>query len=1835
VQEYEELRIRVRSVGTRRYLVLANGPATAAGVIAVDREPSEYWEAFNRLIRIELGQEPAGALQVVAEHRKLGRDIFGLLFQEPLKRCLDESLVRAQSHRPPRGLRLRFDLPPELRDLPIESLTAPPASPMPSLALNNNLSLVRSLPGNPPGARLPDPQAPPEFIHLLVAVASPSGCELPPLESAEELDELQRKLLPLVTPVTTERATRGRLQQWLGDHADEPAAVLLLAHGVYDDAKGEGFVYLEEEDGSCDPVPGQLLGGMLVKAQRLRLVVLNLCAGGRSAQSEPFLGVAQALIGNGVPAVVAMQAQVSEAAAARLSPILLGRISANDTIDEAMTTARRQIANVPDSTDIEGSTPVLFLHERCHHGWLFKARGVVKRGQRLVDPLREGSDALARCTAGKGNFKPDDVLRAARFLRDTGDWGRVLDTARLSEPTMERQWLLEEAYVERVLGTLEELCTALADEGNPSPARALLATLRSRKSPENLPDALAACLTAEVEQAERLTSLLEQAEEAGTAGDWQTALDRYDEVLAERPLGFRDAVPRRAAAEEQLWLARAYATAEQELLAERWSEAARGYAEILDRAPGYQGANSLLPYAQARIAEAEGDWPAAVEAYGRCPDLPEAQARAAYAQGRVAAAGESWDVASDAFARALEREHPDDGWPGYAAGRAAEQASAWQTAVQAYGRAGELLDAPDRLLYAQGRLAAEGGEWLLALGAFQAFESHGGHAGPWPEQARGKVYEQAADAELAGDWEQSGRLFGAVPDHHDATARCRYAQARKHEEAGRWGPAAKAFAVTDHADAGVRLKYAKGRMCERRRQWEKALEHFKALPSHYLDVRDRLLYTAGRSADRRGDWRGVIEGFGGLPDDYEGGEVGRRRRYARARMAETQGQWSAVLESLGDLPGGDRSDAMRVLRQKAGGKLAEEEGDWSGAVEAYAPVAEADPELGRLHAYAQGRALETEQAWSGALEAYASLADDDRDVGARRAYANARLTEEAATDADGWRAAVAAYESLPADSLPAELEVRLRTGYARARLAEATGAWEEVVREARALGAYRDAAMLEDYAKGRNAEEQQAWEQAAGAYGRCITHRDAAGRQAYATGHLLEDAGEWSAAIEAYGRAPNPLPEASQRRQRVAGLLDALPWADGLPGAVLVADPCALRDDAFPYLALRHAGITPGSSTDEVKDADFVLLERGRMTWQERTAWEQLRSPAKRLELDALLYRLQDPDELGRRLAALEPGHLQDLVEELCQALPEDAPLLLLLARGRERAIEAWEDRLGRAPSDMSVVHSLAVAHFWHAQELEESGAWEHAELAWERALACWAALLTDDDHWGRWRQSRAVSYRHAVTQAAAARLRRELGQDLLDRLSAFADRHATQGRPERARTYRALLDTLEIELEGARALKEAGGLPLVGDANGRLACGRLYLRYTHLERPLGELVARLEQAAERGDDPGETALQRLRWAFSELAPAFTLSEHHRFGQALRALPALYRQSLAGLPPDCPGPPSDGTADAHTMSCEHCQGFIHHNPAYTFLPHRRARLLQDAVDLAVRAHLAIARTALTGGGGGLGRALEEWAEAIRVAENAAATVRAKQAIVRMVLGRVDALMGERGARRGACLDEAIDLIDQVVPLLGAVGRAALLARMAELLTDRGVWHGYGCHEFGFQPDLALAATDLRRALELNPESVRTRDNLVRALVFGIPGLPGADTPSGKLKLLGEALGILHEGLERTPGHGLFRETLDYALEGLEALVLEKRSFEEVAALMRASGERPPGPEGDRAARALELAGEADRKLRQDDLSGALYDLIRATRLDPGSGSIRRSLLDAVALELARLQPEGS
>src|SRR5262249_19059781 len=73
----------------------------------------------------------------------------------------------------------------------------------------------------------------------------------------------------------------------------------------------------------------------------LRLVVLNACEGGRSGAEDPFAGTAQSLAQQGIPAVIAMQRPVGDAAAVVFARELYGALAVGYPVDAAVSEARR------------------------------------------------------------------------------------------------------------------------------------------------------------------------------------------------------------------------------------------------------------------------------------------------------------------------------------------------------------------------------------------------------------------------------------------------------------------------------------------------------------------------------------------------------------------------------------------------------------------------------------------------------------------------------------------------------------------------------------------------------------------------------------------------------------------------------------------------------------------------------------------------------------------------------------------------------------------------------------------------------------------------------------------------------------------------------------------------------------------------------------------------------------------------------------------------------------------------------------------------------------------------------------------------------------------------------------------------------------------------------------------------------------------------------------------------------------------------------------------------------------------------------------------------------
>ena len=121
------------------------------------------------------------------------------------------------------------------------------------------------------------------------------------------------------------------------------------------------MLYLEDDDGGRHAeLDGTELASLLADQTSLRLVVLNACEGARTTLTDPFAGVATTLVQLGVPAVVAMQFEISDAAAIlfaeELYTNLIGR---QDPIDAAVAEARKAI--YIEQGTVEWATPVLFM----------------------------------------------------------------------------------------------------------------------------------------------------------------------------------------------------------------------------------------------------------------------------------------------------------------------------------------------------------------------------------------------------------------------------------------------------------------------------------------------------------------------------------------------------------------------------------------------------------------------------------------------------------------------------------------------------------------------------------------------------------------------------------------------------------------------------------------------------------------------------------------------------------------------------------------------------------------------------------------------------------------------------------------------------------------------------------------------------------------------------------------------------------------------------------------------------------------------------------------------------------------------------------------------------------------------------------------------------------------------------------------------------------------------------------------------------------------------------------------------------------------------------------
>jgi curved DNA-binding protein CbpA len=296
--------------------------------------------------------------------KEFGGKLFEAVFQGAVRECLTSSL-----HQVDRGeleglrIKLRLVSVPELANIPWEYLYHTALQRF--IILSAKTPLVRYL-------DLPAPTSPLTVaspLRILVVISSPS--DYPTLDVEREkhkiisaLHELENR--GLITIEMLGKPTLSALQQHL--RKKHYHVLHFIGHGGWDSKAEDGFLVFEDDRKRGHNVGAQQIATLLHDHDTLRLVILNACEGARSSFRDPFAGVAGTLVQHNIPAVVAMQFEITDKAAIDFAQVFYESLADGYAAEMALAEARKAI--YASGNDTEWGTPVLYL--RTALGQLFQ-----------------------------------------------------------------------------------------------------------------------------------------------------------------------------------------------------------------------------------------------------------------------------------------------------------------------------------------------------------------------------------------------------------------------------------------------------------------------------------------------------------------------------------------------------------------------------------------------------------------------------------------------------------------------------------------------------------------------------------------------------------------------------------------------------------------------------------------------------------------------------------------------------------------------------------------------------------------------------------------------------------------------------------------------------------------------------------------------------------------------------------------------------------------------------------------------------------------------------------------------------------------------------------------------------------------------------------------------------------------------------------------------------------------------------------------------------------------------------------------------------------------------
>jgi hypothetical protein len=288
------------------------------------------------------------------ELRELGRDLFEALFPGDVRRLYDTARALGKG----RPLDVVFtSMLDWVADKPWELAFDPSRR---EFLATSSVNFVRNAFTTVPADVPPRGRG---RLRILAVVAQPRGAA--PLDAKTETTDLRKAFAGLVRKGRAEvevlaPATPGRLQRRLA--AGGVDVLHFVGHGEFDEREREGSLLLEDERGRPRPLGTDAVRQLLC-GRGLRLAFLNACETGRGGRVEWNRGVAPALVAAGLPAVVANQYPVEDAAATAFARELYAQLAVGAALGDAAREARVAVGRDLGTGSLGWAVPVVFARD--------------------------------------------------------------------------------------------------------------------------------------------------------------------------------------------------------------------------------------------------------------------------------------------------------------------------------------------------------------------------------------------------------------------------------------------------------------------------------------------------------------------------------------------------------------------------------------------------------------------------------------------------------------------------------------------------------------------------------------------------------------------------------------------------------------------------------------------------------------------------------------------------------------------------------------------------------------------------------------------------------------------------------------------------------------------------------------------------------------------------------------------------------------------------------------------------------------------------------------------------------------------------------------------------------------------------------------------------------------------------------------------------------------------------------------------------------------------------------------------------------------------------------